>query len=244
MLKKLLKRNTYRSIRRKLFPYKRLPDEFYDALYVSINGAPLFIPENTYCVDLAIRNLPTDDPVVEIGSFTGMSTCMLSHFLELHQRRNTLFNVDKWEFEEKEKQYYSRVLKVTPETMKHYIRESFIRNLQLCCGSRLPATIELFSDDFFECWNTRSSLVDLWGRTVMPGGPISFAYLDGNHQYAFVKRDFDNVSKWLVKDGFIFFDDSDPAIKSGVRDFVQEGSWKKEYELVIKNPNYLLRKIR
>ncbi|MEO6169005.1 MAG: class I SAM-dependent methyltransferase [Chitinophagales bacterium] len=244
MLKKLFRRSTYRGIQTKLFPYKLVADEFYDALYVSMNGATLFVPENIYCIDYAIRHLPTADPVVEIGSFTGMSTCMLSHYLSKYKKQNVLFNADKWEFEEKEKNYYTRVLNVSPAEMKHYIRESFLRNLQLFSRHRLPATIELFSDEFFQNWQSGKTLQNIWGHPVALGGPISFAYLDGNHQFEFVKRDFENVHRHLAKGGFVFFDDSAPGINSGMRDFIMEVKARSDYEVVLKNPNYLVRKIQ
>ncbi len=244
MIKKIIKGNTFHRIRTMLFPYRLMADEYYDALYVTINGAPLFVPENIYCIHYAIAHLPTDDPVLEIGSFTGMSTCMLSHFLSRNNRENKLITVDKWEFEEKEKNYYARVLKVPPAEMKQYIRESFIRNVRHFSGERLPHTFEMFSDEFFECWHHRRKVKNIWGTSEDTGGAVSFAYLDGNHQYAFVKRDFENVHRCLVQGGFIFFDDSAAHIRSGMHDFMKEMKQRKDYEVVLKNPNYLYRRIR
>lgn len=244
MLKKIYRGKTFQRMRALLFPYKMLPDEFYDALYVSMNGATLFVPENIYCVNHAIKNLPTHDPVLEIGSFTGMSTCMLSHFLFLHNRDNRLINIDKWEFEEKEKQYYTRVLKVPPLEMKQYIRDSFLRNVRHFTGGRLPHTFEMLSDEFFEYWRQGRTADNVWGIQENLGGPISFAYLDGNHQYTFVKRDFENVHGCLVQGGYVFFDDSAADIDSGMHDFMKEMKARKDYEVVMKNPNYLFRRIR
>lgn len=244
MLNKLWRGSTYHAIKKKLFPYRMLPDEFYDALYVTANGATLFVPENLYPVDFAISNLPTGDPVVEIGSFTGMSTNMLCHFLRKHGRKNLLFNTDKWEFEQKEKNYYARVLDVSHEAMKEFIRESFIRNIRLFNHDRLPFTMELFSDEFFECWSSSKSVSDIFGRAVTLGGAISFAYVDGNHQYEYVKRDFENIHRYLVKGGFIFFDDSASFIQSGMRDFMKEMKKNKDYEVVVRNPNYLFKRVR
>lgn len=244
MIEKLFRRSAYRTIKAKLFPNKIIANEYYDALYLTANGATLFVPENLYCIDHAIRNLPTDDPVIEIGSFTGMSTSILTHYLNIHHRKNILFNVDKWEFEEKEKNYYSRVLNVSHGEMKKFIRDSFLRNLQLFNRDRLPNTIELFSDEFFENWRESKTVVDIWGRQATLGGAVSFAYLDGNHQYEYVKRDFENIHRHLVKGGFVFFDDSAVYIKSGVRDFIREVKKRKDYEVVIKNPNYLLRRVK
>lgn len=243
MLQKLFRSVPFRNIRTIIFPYKKMADEFYDALYVSMNGATLFAPENIYSIDYAVKHLPSTDPVIEIGSFTGMSTCMLSHMLELHNRKNILINIDKWEFEEKERNYYSRVLKVSPGEMKAYVRDSFLRNVRFFCAGRLPHTFEMFSDEFFECWKQRKPVNNIWAEPETLGGPISFAYLDGNHQYEFVKRDFENVHSHLVQGGFVFFDDSAAHIATGMRDFMKEMKARKDYEVVLKNPNYLFRKI-
>ncbi|HYV93706.1 MAG TPA: class I SAM-dependent methyltransferase [Chitinophagales bacterium] len=239
MLKKIFRRHAYRGV----FPYKKLADEFYDALSLACNGAALFIPENLYCLDYAIKNLPNDDPVIEIGSFMGMSTNMIGHFLKKYRRQNKLFSCDKWEFEEKEKKYYTRVLNTPPDEMKQFVRDSFLRNTKFFNGDQLPYTIEMFSDEFFDHWKKSSEMTDVFNRPVRSGGAVSFAYIDGNHQYEFVKRDFESVNEFLVKNGFIFFDDSAEHIDCGIRDFVKEVKRRKDYEVVMKNPNYLFRKI-
>ena len=45
---------------------------------------------NLYCFDLAIRNLPSDAPMVEIGSFCGLSTNLIAHYKYKHGKTNTL----------------------------------------------------------------------------------------------------------------------------------------------------------
>jgi len=127
--------------------------------------------------------------------------------------------------------------------MREFVRDSFLRNTKFFSRDRLPHTIEIFSDDFFEHWKENAEISDVFNRTVRCGGPVSFAYIDGNHEYEFVKRDFENVNEFLVKNGFIFFDDSAAHIDCGIRDFVKEVKRRNDYEVVIKNPNYLFRKI-
>lgn len=207
------------------------------------SGSTLFAPENLYCIDYAVRNLPSDDPVVEIGSFSGMSTNMICHYLKKYDRKNALFNADKWELEEKDKDYYTQSIDVTANDFRKFIRDSFIRNLQFFNRNRLPHTIELFSDEFFQKWNSGDELTDVFGRAVKLGGPISFGYVDGNHQYEYVKRDFENIHRYLVKGGFIFFDDSASYFKCGVPAVVEEVKRRKDYEVVMKNPNYLFRRV-
>jgi predicted O-methyltransferase YrrM len=54
---------------------------------------------NLYCFDHAIRNLPSELPIIEIGSFCGLSTNLMAHYLQVHGRNNTLFTCDAWLFE-------------------------------------------------------------------------------------------------------------------------------------------------
>ncbi len=244
MLDKLFSRSMIHSVRKRLFPYKKLGDDFYETLRLTCSGATLFVPENLYCIDYAVSHLPTSDPVLEIGSFLGMSTNMMIHYLRKHQRQNIFFTCDRWEFEEKERNYYTQVLEIPPQEMKQFIKDSFIRNLRFFNRDRLPYTIELFSDEFFAGWKDGSEKTDVFGRKIKAGGPISFAYVDGNHQLEFVRRDFENIHRYLVEGGFIFFDDSAPYIKSGVRLFMKEMKKRNDYETVMKNPNYLFRKVK
>ena len=242
MVKKLLKKSTYRTIKTKLVPFKKIQDEFYDVLYLANSGSSMFIPENLYCIDYAIRNLATNNPILEIGSFTGMSTNILIHFLQKYKRQNKLFTADKWMFEERDRAYYPRVLDKSIQEFSAFIRESFLRNLRFFNGERLPFTIELFSDEFFEKWRSKAATTDVFGRPVTLGGSFSFCYVDGGHEYEIVKRDFENIDQFIDTGGFIFFDDSASHIESGVREVMKEVIKRKDYELVIKNPNYLFRK--
>lgn len=102
--------------------------------------------------------------------------------------------------------------------------------------------IELFSDEFFQAWRSSRAVQDIFGRPIALGGPISFCYIDGNHSYDFVKRDFENVDAFLERGGFILFDDSEDGSAWEVCRVVQEVRASGRYDLVIKNPNYLFRK--
>jgi predicted O-methyltransferase YrrM len=120
--------------------------------------------------------------------------------------------------------------------------ESFRRNVMLFSGSRLPYHIDLGSDEFFAAWDSREERVDFFGNLTRLGGPISFAYIDGNHSYAHSKKDFENVDRYLEPGGFIVFDDSADNSLWECRRTAKETAALKRYELVAKNPNYCLRK--
>jgi Methyltransferase domain len=121
--------------------------------------------------------------------------------------------------------------------------ETFRSNVVLFNGDRLPHHIQLSSDNFFSSWNANEVRGDFFGRTVKLGGPIVFAYIDGDHTYEQSKRDFLNVDRHLVKGGFIIFDDSADNSDWGSRLSAQEASKLPRYELVAKNPNYCIRKL-
>ena len=76
------------------------------------------------------------------------------------------------------------------------------------------------------------------------GGTISFAYIDGNHTYDFAKRDFENADKYLEVGGVILFDDSSDDSIWEVNKVIEEIKKEGRYEIIIKNPNYLIKKIR
>jgi hypothetical protein len=100
----------------------------------------------------------------------------------------------------------------------------------------------MYSDEFFAAWSEGRQVKDVFEREVQLGGPISFAYIDGNHDYEFAQRDFINCDRHLVPGGFLLFDDSGDFSEWESRWAAREALRSGRYDLVIKNPNYLLRK--
>lgn len=228
------------KIKRFLFPLKRIQDDA--VIGISIVNAGMLHEGNLYLMEYAVKNLPTDDSVLEIGSFCGLSTNIIAYLIRKHNKNNRFFSSDKWDFEEQEQSNFIYKLNVDYNEYQKFVKDSFVRNLQFFCNKNLPYSIELFSDDFFELWKKRSSVIDVFGRYVELGGKLSFCHIDGNHSYDFVKRDFVNADKWLVKGGFILFDDSADHYTFGSSKFMKEIKANKTYEIVMKNPNYLVRK--
>ncbi|MFI5134514.1 MAG: class I SAM-dependent methyltransferase [Chitinophagales bacterium] len=234
--------STLRKIKTKIFPYKDITDDYIIALSIANSGAGMLLKENLICFDYAIKNLPTNDPIVEIGSFAGLSANAIIYYLQKNNRNNEFFTCDKWDFEEKENSNRIFALHVSYEEYREFIKSSFIRNVEFFSREHLPFSLELFSDEFFDAWKNREELQDVFGRAARLGGPISFCYVDGNHKYEFVKRDFENVDEFLVPGGFIFFDDSADHFSFGSAKLMKEIKRRNDYEVVIKNPNYLFRK--
>ena len=197
---------------------------------------------NLYCFDDAIKNLSSDHPVVEIGSFCGLSTNIIAYYLMKHHKDNKVITSDKWIFEGAEKGGTLGDSTILHSDYRSYVKESFIRNIRMFSPHNLPFAIEATSDEFFKLWEANSTYSDVLGREIELGGEISFCYIDGNHTYEFAKRDYVNTDKYLEKGGFVLFDDSSDDSPYGCKHLMGEIINSGHYELVIKNPNYLFRK--
>lgn len=198
---------------------------------------------NLYCFDFAIRNLPSDAPILEIGSFCGLLTNLLTHYKEIHGVQSRLITCDKWEFEGAEKELIGQSPSIKHSEYRAFVKDTFMRNVSIFSRNDLPYTVEKLSDEFFEAWNREETVQDIFGRNLKLGGPISFCYIDGNHSYEFVKRDFQNCDAVLERGGFILFDDSSDGSQWEVCRLITEIKARRDYEVVKPNPNYLFRKL-
>jgi len=197
---------------------------------------------NLYCIDYAIRELPNKAPILEIGSFCGLSTNLISYFKQRHGAKNPLLCCDKWEFEGAEAQAMVGDSFISHEEYRNFVRESFLRNVRFFSRYDLPFPFEVLSDEFFKRWRNAEVAADVFGRSRELGGPISFCFIDGNHSYEFARNDFENCDEFLSPGGFILFDDSADASGWEVCRVVEEVSKSGRYELIAKNPNYFFRK--
>jgi Methyltransferase domain len=220
-------------------PYLSLTDDYID--WISLANAGMLNKGNLLCFDYAIRNLPSNHPIVEIGSFCGLSTNLLSHFKKKHGAENQIFNCDHWDFEGAGGTVGDSDISHTE--FRTFVRDTYIRNVKMFSRASLPHTIEMLSDDFFTAWKSASSITDVFGRPAKLGGPISFCYIDGNHSYDFARQDFENADRFLEPGGFILFDDSADGSKWEVCRVIEEVKQMPNYRVVIKNPNYLVQKI-
>lgn len=216
--------------------------------WLSFVNAGMLVRGNLACMRHALANLPTNDPIIEIGSFCGLSLNCINYYKNnIYKIPNKIFNCDQWIFEGSEKSPCLGFSNITRSDYREFVKETYIKNVEFFSKGDLPHTIEKISDDFFNSWENAENLVDLWGREVKLGGPVSFAYIDGNHTYEFAKNDFENVDKFLVKNGFVLLDDSaDSCVGSafeGINKLCKEIEASGKYNLVMKNPNYLFIKV-
>jgi Methyltransferase domain len=192
----------------------------------------------SYCLE----RLPSNNPLVEIGSFAGLSLNHLIYFLRQTGRANPVFSVDEWKFEGSHPGELIEGSQISFDAYRNHVIEIFRRNVLLFSPDHLPHHIELSSDEFFAAWGRRETRQDYFGNTANLGGPISFAYIDGNHSYEQSMRDLKNVDCYLEPGGFVLLDDSADNSGLGSAQTAQEAAMWKNYELIAKNPNYCLRK--
>jgi hypothetical protein len=221
-------------------PITYLQDEYITQLcYIN---AGIVEKGNLHSFDHAISHLPSTAPILEIGSYCGLSANLLTYLKRKHSVTNRLITCDKWQFQKPEgAKDLVGDSRIRYKDLEQFARESFIRNIKIFSDYDLPFTFEMTSDEFFECWKAGAVCSDVLGRTLSLGGPFSFCFVDGNHTYEFARRDFLNCDAFLEDGGFILFDDS-TLEKDEVRLVMPEVIASGRYELVARNPYHLFRK--
>jgi hypothetical protein len=198
---------------------------------------------NLYCLDYALRRMPADTAILEIGAFCGLSTTVIAYFRAQAGRPDPFFVCDRWDMADPGTLSLRQLPHISPAEYSAFIKDSFIRNQRQFGRGFLPFAIEAWSDDFYAAWRSAREVEDVFGRTVRLGGPLGFVYIDGNHHYDYARRDFENTNEFLVPGGFVLFDDSADASGQDPASVAREVSRRPDYELVLKNPNCLFRKI-
>ena len=220
---------------------RTVSDEYID--WLTLANAGMLSKGNIYAMRFAIQHLPSTSPVVEIGSFCGLSTNVISYLLATQEKENKIITCDKWMFEGAEGLGQVGNSQIPHGQYRDYVKAAYMNNVDFFSKGNKPYTIEEFSDDFFESWKNDELRVDVFEREIQLGGKISFCYIDGNHTYDFAKRDFENVSQHLDVGGCILFDDSFDMTPFGLTALMKEIMKDERYVLVMRNPNYMFKKI-
>lgn len=226
-MKKLWFKNFYA----KHFGYKDISDDY--SRFVSSICVGFLHKGNLWSMNYAIRNMPKNTAVVEIGSYAGLSTAMIARYLKLNDRSAKIFTCDIWTFDFMD----------APIKCGHHVKKMFMNNMKFLLGD-LPFTMGIRSEDFFDAWDSKRYVRDVFGRLVRLGGEIGFAYIDGCHKYDIAIGDFYDVDLFLSPGGFILCDDTAEGCELYDTPFVRDILKTGRYELVIENPNALFRKIK
>lgn len=162
----------------------------------------LSLPQGVWLYKLA-KSLPKKAVVVEIGCFGGLSTAFLLAGLD---PTSSVYSIDPFdENVQKQKQILQSskdkafknpeiaMLKIKPskKDVEKRLRKEGFKNFELIQG---------YSNDIVKTWKKRINL--LW--------------IDGNHDYKFVKDDYIKWSPFLKKGGIIAFDDANKRDTSAV----------------------------
>jgi hypothetical protein len=221
---------------------KRLPrDEYVD--WIRMVNSGMLHEGNLYLFNYCVTNLPSNAPIIEIGSFAGLSSNILSHYLRRANKPNSLISIDPWEFEGMNSGATLPGSNVTFRECRETVIEHFRRNVSLFSADHMPRHVSVTSDEFFELWEKNASITDFFGKETRLGGPISTAYIDGDHTYEQSFKDFRNVDRFLEVGGYIIFDDSADWSDWGSRKAAQEAARWPSYRLVVYNPNYCIQKV-
>lgn len=206
---------------------------------------------NIYLMDYAIRNMPQEGIVFEVGSYGGLSTNLMLHLLKKYQKPNDLFGCDAWVYEGYDDHKESPPLHIDGredlerKEYMEYIKIGFINAARFLHPEKLPFTVHMTSDAFFAKWNDNEEMKDVFERSFhMANEKISFCYIDGDHSFEQTKKDFENVSSKLNLNGFILIDDSAKYMRYGSAKFVKEILKNPNFKLIDANPNYLFQKIK
>ena len=222
--------------------FRRRHEEDEFIRWLRYANAGMLDPGNSWSMDYAIRHLPSRHPLVEIGSFAGLSTNVICHLLRKHGRDNAFFTCDNWDVTGM--QLTDRIPESNigfPEYAK-YVKASYLSNVEFFSAGNRPHTIEAGSTGFFEKWGRGEHAADVFGRAVRLGGPISFCYVDGLHSCEAVRKEFETIDRYLDTGGFILFDDSSDSSPFGLHRLMREIARLGSYEPVHQNPNHLFRK--
>lgn len=220
---------------------KALSDEYIN--WLTFANAGMLNKGNSFCMDYAIKNLPSNSPVLEIGSFCGLSTNVITYLLAKNGKTNQVISADKWIFEGAENGGNLGLSNISHHDFREYVKSTYKSNIEFFSAENKPYTIESFSDEFFELWGRGDKVKDVFDREIELGGKFSFCYIDGNHTYEYAKRDFENANKYLDVGGYILFDDTSDIDKFGLTKLMKEIENNKNYKLAMKNPNYLFLKL-
>lgn len=129
-------------------------------------------PEADRLYKLAKNNTPEINPVVvEIGSWKGKSSSVIAAGLRGKQNAR-LFCLDPFGIDENpeyQERYYSSLLETENDVLA-----VFKRNLQQCGVASIATPIKGYSFEIIDGWTT----------------PIDFLFIDANHEYEAVLRDF------------------------------------------------------
>lgn len=222
-------------------------DMFIKRLRSSVIGEGMLPPQNVSLMAYAIQHMPDIGVVLEIGSYAGLSANIILHLMSKHAKPHKMYCVDAWIYEgyHDQKELNQEFIDGRSDVLRSdyciYIKNAFIQSMRLFQPHRLPYAFHEKSSVFFSYWN-KKEMTDVFGRTIIPVGPISFAYIDGDHSYVAAKDDYENTLRLLMPGGFILLDDTAKELRFGSVQLRNEIMTDSRIEIVSSDYNLLIRK--
>ncbi len=224
-------------------------DDFIKRIRYLTIGEGMLPEGNIPLMDYAIKNLPQEGCVLEIGSYGGLSTNLIVHLLRKHEKNNTFFTCDAWIYEGYNDHLQSITEShidgrrdITRSAYSDYMKNAFMNSVQFLSQHHKPFSFHLDSATFFENWSAGKNKIDIFGQPVQLGGKIGFAYIDGGHSYEVAWGDFINVASHLAMHGFILLDDSGDGQNFGSARMMEQIKKDKRFRVIAMKPNYLIQK--
>ena len=168
--------------------------------------------EDGLFLEAMISNLTAGDCIIEIGPFTGKSSCFMGRGIQKHPGILHLYSVDPLELLDTPISGTGLSIAQTREEAHELFRE----NVKKCGLADIITEFHGFSADAAKRWNSPS--------------PIGMAYVDGSHKYPMVKQDIELWAPKVKVGGYLVFDDyNSPQVGRAVRELVQDtleyGDW-------------------
>lgn len=167
--------------------------------------------DGDFLAELA-STVPDGQCIVEIGSFTGKSTCYLAKG-SARSKDVMVFSVDPWDLLDHPISGSGLDICATRAEAEALFHENVGR-----CGFKKRVTaVKGFSADVAETWPSE----------LRP--PIGMLYIDGNHSLSGVTRDIEAWGHQVDTDGFMVFDDYQVAksVTRAVDRLAAAGTWRK-----------------
>lgn len=142
--------------------------------------------------------------IIEIGPFTGKSTCFMGRALKNQGKGSQIYSIDPWELLDLPISGTGLNIAQTREEAHELFRE----NITKCGLTDYVTEFHGFSKDAAARWNNPA--------------PIGMVYVDGSHKYESVKLDIELWAPKLVIGGYMVFDDyNSPQVRRAVTELVQ-----------------------
>ena len=153
-----------------------------DEAWEAAKNIPGYLTESeARFLGLAAACAPGEGAIVEIGSFKGKSTVMLSKVSQ-HYGKGPVVAIDPHNFNSPELEE----LRTAPDASSY---REYLGNLEAAGVSEFVDTRRAYSSDVSVKWNM----------------PIRFLWIDGNHTYQGAKEDYDGFFRHVVPLGILAF---------------------------------------